>query len=144
MAKNPKDKFVPYDLALRLKALGYDEPCFARYYQQDGNDAFIQIGETEIEEAENAGDDVTFECEAPLWQDAFDWLHDEYHLLAQISRIPQGSYHAIIQSTTDEYLERLRECNLICIDEVVDVYTYKDARLETLTKMIEKVEEQNK
>ena len=25
-------EFVPYESALRLKALGFDEPCFGRYY----------------------------------------------------------------------------------------------------------------
>lgn len=138
--KNPQDKFVPYDLALRLKDLGYDDMCFAKYYQQDGGDAFIQIGETEIEEAENAGDDVTFECDAPLWQDAFDWFHDEFELLANIQKLPQNSYHAHIQSTSDEYLELLREHDNICIDEVGDVYTYQDVKLQTLIKLIEYVE----
>ena len=138
MAKNPKDKFVPYDLALRLKNIGFNEECFATYFT---------VGAWQIdctEGALNLNNNVAGEYTilAPLWQDAFDWLHDEHHLLAQISRIAQGSYHAIIQSTTDEYLELLREFDSICIDEVTDVYTYKDARLQTLTKMIEKVEAQ--
>jgi hypothetical protein len=25
-------EFVPYELALRMKQLGFDEPCFGRYY----------------------------------------------------------------------------------------------------------------
>jgi hypothetical protein len=66
--------FVKYEEALALKELGFDEPCFAKYFQQDDNTPFIQIGEREIEEAESAGDDVTFECDAPLYQQAFRWL----------------------------------------------------------------------
>lgn len=140
MTKKLQDKFVPYNLALRLKNIGFDEPCLtyhfiggklSKYYKNaHRNRGLIQQKP------------YKFDCTAILWQDAFDWLHDEHHLLAQISRLAQGSYHATIQSTTDEYLELLRECKSICIDEVVDVYTYKDARLETLTKMINKVEEQ--
>jgi len=73
-------EFIPYEQALALKELGFDEPCFAKYFQQDGNTPFIQIGETEIEEAESAGDDVTFECESPLYQQAFRWFREKHGL----------------------------------------------------------------
>jgi hypothetical protein len=69
-----KNGFIPYEQALVLKELGFDKQCFAKYFQQNGNTPFIQIGETEIGEAENAGDDVTFECDAPLYQQAFSHL----------------------------------------------------------------------
>ena len=69
--------FINYNQALELKELGFDEPCFAKYYQQDGNTPFIQIGEAEIEEAENGGDDITFECNAPLFQQAFRFFRDK-------------------------------------------------------------------
>ena len=59
-------EFIPYEQALDLKELEFNEPCFAKYFQQDDNIPFLQIGESEIEEAESAGDDVTFACDAPL------------------------------------------------------------------------------
>ncbi len=30
-----RNEFVPYELALRLKALGFDEPCFATYLKSE-------------------------------------------------------------------------------------------------------------
>lgn len=69
--------FVPYGIALELKELGFDETCFAKYFQQDGNPAFLCIGEKEIKKAENVGSDVTFECLAPLFQQVQDWFDEK-------------------------------------------------------------------
>lgn len=82
---NMTDLFVPYQQSLELKQLGFDEPCFAKYFQQDGNTPFIQIGETEIEEAESAGDDVTFECNAPTFSQAFAWFREKHGLHSWIT-----------------------------------------------------------
>jgi hypothetical protein len=76
--------FVPYEIALALKELGFDESCFAKFFQQDGNTPFIQIGESEIEEAESAGDDITFECNAPLYQQAFRWFREKYEIHSSV------------------------------------------------------------
>ena len=35
--KKIEDEFVTYPLALRMKALGFDEPCFGYYETQDEN-----------------------------------------------------------------------------------------------------------
>ncbi len=134
--KKIEDKFVPYDLAVRLKNLGFDEPCFATYFT---------IGAWQIDCTEGAlnlnnNKPTEYSILAPTWGEAFDWFHDEFELLANIQKLPQNSYHAHIQSTSDEYLELLREHDNICIDEVGDVYTYEDVKLETLIKLIEYVE----
>lgn len=131
-----QDKFVPYNLALELKYLGFDEPCFAKYYQQDGSDGFIQIGESEIEEAESAGDDVTFECDAPLWQDAFEWFREQHSI-----DITNYLYNTNEGGNTREYQY---EINLSYGKPIkLKPKSYKDARLETLEKLIQYVK-QNK
>jgi hypothetical protein len=47
-------EFIPYDLALRLKALGFDEPCMASRDMGNGN-GLIQI---------------------PIYQQAFRWFRN--------------------------------------------------------------------
>jgi hypothetical protein len=138
-----QDKFVPYQQSLDMKDLGFDEPCFAKYYQQDGSDGFIQIGETEIEEVESAGDDITFECEAPLWQDAFEWFREKY-----------GLQHEITRQGTNYWLLTILEIDKVTINGIfngkkydLDDYiknepkTYEEAELECLKKLIEIVKE---
>jgi hypothetical protein len=79
------NEFVIYPLALRMKALGFNEPCFGVFGYNDTNDKFFLI--SELDEGyltpkdlinSNIGDDVS----APTWQSAFAWLipqiNDEY------------------------------------------------------------------
>ena len=136
--KKIEDKFIPYDLALRLKNLGFDEHCFATYFT---------IGAWQIDCTEGAlnlnnNKPTEYSILAPLWQDAMDWFREQHNLEYQIQRIVNGNYHALIHKNTDEYLDLVRELKNVCIDEVVDVYEYEEARLETLIKLIEYVEKQ--
>lgn len=55
-------EFVPYELAVKLKELGFDKDCLGVYYNKDGNVRF------------NLG---TEKGDAPLWQQAFDWFRDK-------------------------------------------------------------------
>jgi hypothetical protein len=100
-----ESNFVPYQIALDMKSIGFDEPCFAKYYQQDGSDGFIQIGESEIEEAESAGNDITFECDAPLYQQIINFLY--IYSDKQIDIELKGS---------DTYEERIRKIEQGCKD----------------------------
>ena len=124
-------EFIPYAEALALKELGFDEPCFAKYYQQDGNTPFIQIGESEIEEAESAGDDVTFECDSPLYQQAFRWFREKHSLHCYISRYSLDEF--------DYYIEFKSIDKLTGIDWTSYYFmsTYEEAELECLKKLIE-------
>lgn len=99
-----ENEFIPYEQSLDLKEIGFDEPCFAKYYQQDGNTPFIQIGESEIEEAESAGD-VTFECDAPLYQQAINFLY-----------ICSNKQIDIELKGSDTYEERIRKIEQGCKD----------------------------
>lgn len=123
-----KKEFAPYELALRLNKLGFDEPCFGTWDRPDKLWLGIVNGSLDIPE------DIIL---SPTFSKAFRWLRENYEYEYQITRIVTGSYHALIQSNTDEYLDNLRELVPgICLDEVVDVYTYDDAELECLTKMV--------
>jgi hypothetical protein len=64
-----KEQFVPYEMALKLKEKGFDEPCIKVYdvlgYLQD----------------EKIMDEYGLEkILAPLWQQVFNWLADKYKI----------------------------------------------------------------
>lgn len=62
-------KFVTYPIALMLKELGYNEPCF-KVYDEKG---FLQD--------EDVMDKLKLiKVLAPLWQDVIDWFRKTYHL----------------------------------------------------------------
>ena len=80
--------FAPYELAVKLKELGFDEPCFGRYiYDGRGKEWFL----VQTQQTKNAS--VIFEGDisvdgisvaSPLYQQAFRWFREKY-----------GLYHSI-------------------------------------------------
>jgi hypothetical protein len=63
-----ENEFIPYELALRMKALGFDEPCFG-YFLSDR--MFIDAKITR-----QTGDAIS----SPTWQSAFRWFREKYNL----------------------------------------------------------------
>jgi hypothetical protein len=61
-----KDLFVPYELAVRLKEKGFNEPCLATYHKE--YKSIIPVY------AKFTDQDV---FKAPLWQQVIDWLMEE-------------------------------------------------------------------
>lgn len=63
-------EFVPYELALRLKELGFDEPCFGYYKHEE-----LLI------EGKYKNSDHGFSVSAPTWQSAFRWFRETHSLI---------------------------------------------------------------
>lgn len=63
-----EELFLPYEQALKLKELGFDEPCL-RYFDKD----YFSMSSLETQ-----GIDWTL---APLWQQAFDWFRDQGYII---------------------------------------------------------------
>ena len=88
-----KEQFVTYEIALKLKELGFDEPCLA-YFQKDLhvysqvimfdgiNSPNLDVINSKI--TENHKLVYGIEVTAPLWQQAFDWLYDNKGLFVCI------------------------------------------------------------
>lgn len=69
-------QFVPYELAVKLKELGFDEPCFGCYL----DDKYLCKELTERQDY-FAGQ----EASAPLWQQAFEFFRERgYNLITNI------------------------------------------------------------
>ena len=77
-----KEQFVTYEIALKLKELGFDEPCLAFYQGSKDlvqkkpflkNSKQIYYGQDNIGVKESPSMNVN-NCTAPLWQQAFIWL----------------------------------------------------------------------
>src|SRR5690606_34285503 len=66
-------QFVPYELSVKLKELGFDEECFGWY-------DFETFKEANIKWSHCSNYDLNWSklnCTAPLWQQAFDWFRDK-------------------------------------------------------------------
>jgi hypothetical protein len=127
-------EFVPYELALKMKQLGFDEPCFAYYYTLNGRDwKFAEKTEYyKLDDNMNIGGKFTIS--APLFQQAFRWFREKYQSHSTITSISQESWQWHI-TKPGESLGKL-------YDE--DFYTYEEAELACLEKLIEIVEQKEK
>ena len=79
-----KNEFIPYEEALALKELGFDEPCLRHYDNDTDSDEFelskfnnvLSIRTSEY--IKNSGMEDTLA--APLYQQAFRFFRDKYNL----------------------------------------------------------------
>jgi len=131
-----KNEFVPYDIALAMKELGFDEECFGWY--DDISKQFYPIrtvGWTD-KVSENAS-------QAPLYQQAFRWFREKYNLLHIVNiDLSDNLKDKVYVYSIEDHLGSI-------VDRSEEFKTYEEAELECLRKLIEivnqnKDENQNK
>ena len=123
-------EFVPYKLALALKALGFDEPCFGYHLTKDLPyvKRGLKFGSENYVGKHNSYDD--FIVSAPTYSQAFRWFRENYNLKGFISPVEY------LDGTDDTYHWCIyNECN-----SGNDQLTYEEAELACLRKLIEIVE----
>ena len=76
-------EFIPYEQALALKDLGFDEPCMAIYYSKDKS--FSWHHHKDHTNDEPILDSGEFNISAPTFSQAFRWFREKYGLKSSIS-----------------------------------------------------------
>jgi hypothetical protein len=121
-------EFIPYEQALALKELGFDEPCFGRYDGKGKNKGKIWY------EMPNRGQETipVGDVLAPLYQQAFRWFREKYRLTGLVEIGTQEYSFLIFDENTDS-----REITSSMNG------AYEEAELACLKKLIEIVKSQN-
>ena len=139
------DQFIPYELALQLKGLGYNEiSLFCYDIAYEGNPSLSHcphlLLNNQLEGFENEP------ISAPLWQQAFDWLDKEFGLFVSFGKIDntRNFYYdfMIIDSKNRDYNDEDLIDSASRILDKGKYNTYEEARLECLKKLIEIITEQ--
>ena len=119
-------EFVPYELAVKLKELGFDEPCFATY-DEDKNfelQDFFQTYETFPSHI----------VSAPTFSQAFRWFREKYKLHTEIRSYTERFFTIVIQECKE--IVKFIEYGGINLK----FNTYEEAELACLKKLVELVE----
>lgn len=101
-----KNEFAPYDIALAVKDLGFNEKCLANFMVFGDNELvdgkygktepklFTDGEERDLEFArKNSGYPFVYHaCKAPLYQQLFRWFREEYNLHCNITNDEFGYY----------------------------------------------------
>ena len=123
-------EFVPHSLAVKLKVLGFDEPCFGHY----SNGELVYSSHTN-------NNMQRFRYSAPLYQQAFRWFREKYDLYPSIN-IYNDKWLCIIKST----ISSETEVSGYVVDTINNGHptfnTYEESEFECLKKLIEIIENQ--
>ena len=82
-------EFIPYEQALELKELGFDEPCFGTYlssFQSDWKvyELILEMGMNEEFEDNRNVYLLEGACSAPTYSQAFRWFREKYELTSEV------------------------------------------------------------
>jgi hypothetical protein len=126
-----KNEFIPFQQALELKELGFDEPCFGKIYADGGSEQLSypyknsdQIGK------------VT-SCSAPLYQQVFRWFREKYNLRGFIGfrpNVKQFDCHVYDMSLSGKEYVKQRTYEEFQKDPKFG--TYEEAELECVKELI--------
>ena len=120
-----KKEFIPYQEALELRKLGFDEPCLGFY--ERGKELVIQ--ECEITDFHSN----SLQCVAPTFSQAFRWFREKYGWVAEIHGSLQiNRFYANLLLQAKGEVNNIKMCD-----------TYEEAELACLRKLIEIVKENN-
>jgi hypothetical protein len=128
-------EFIPYEQALALKELGFDEPCFGYYVGKDkevymSNETLSAPFQFRLESK------TTFV--APTYQQAFRWFREKYNLRGFIGfrpNVKQFDCHIYDMSLSGKEYVKQRTTEEYNKDPKVG--TYEESELECLKKLIE-------
>ncbi len=118
-----KKEFIPYEQALELKELGFNELCL--FYYAD-NKALRIYHQSEIY------DDLVG---APLYQQVFRWFRDKYGLYSEIFVDDSKTFGFLISSFIEEgrldkpitrQFNTYDEAELGCVKQLIEIIDRKD------------------
>ena len=114
-------EFIPYEQALELKELGFDEPCLATYHKELYT--IIPIY------AEYTSQDV---IKAPLYQQAFRWFRDKHDWIGGVRLLSHESISGLLGEFTKDkdnnfmmFGATYEEVELKCLKELIEIFKNK-------------------
>lgn len=122
-------EFIPYEQALALKELGFDEPCLAFYKNVE------ELLLNDMLKTNSDLSNITDWISAPLYQQAFRWFREKYDLTWE---------HQFDDSNISLYVGEITyPDNNLDFFKIIEVEyngynkAYEEAELECLKKLIE-------
>jgi hypothetical protein len=119
-------EFVTYEQALALKELGFNEPCFGRWIEQDE----LSISAPKDDEYCQKQHEFSWTALAPLYQQAFRWFREKHGLFVEIkccnTKRINGTFEIEISRLNDRVYghygyETYEEAEQSCLDKLIEI-----------------------
>jgi hypothetical protein len=129
-------EFIPYEQALDLEELGFNEPCFG-YYIGLGDNKETPFKLIQIQSEKEQFNWVDNVCHAPLYQQAFRWFREKHKLYHTINMFgdwdkPQYSYLVSGRTMNNpahmwyfEDKDSHEEAELACLKKLIEIVKNK-------------------
>jgi hypothetical protein len=115
-------EFVPYEQALALKELGFDDKCLSCYLYE--TETFSWELNYQI-----SNNKIPWIIAAPLYQQAFRWFREKYKVYTQ--------HDSVLTGHSQGHRFMLKDSAYLSIVGTTWCKTYEEAELECLKKLIE-------
>jgi hypothetical protein len=116
-------EFVPHEIALDMKSIGFNEPCLG-YYIDNKFEFFADVRSC------NTNSEFGFYPTTPTFSQAFRWFREKYKIFSSI--MTEYSYGGTISAY---HINGLHQSDI----SKGDFYTYEEAELACLIKLIKLV-----
>ena len=139
-------EFVTYDIAEKLKNLGFNEPCFATYFNVDN---LLSDKDTSVYSEANDHNKYETRFSAPTWQSAFEWLRNTHNLHGEVHLLAGSNVHGLRKKGFEKvYLWFIHDLNEKRWSDGETVseqfYSVRDAEIDCLQKLIGLAKEKKK
>jgi hypothetical protein len=125
--------FISYELAVKLKTLGFNWPCYVYIYTGDTGNNYDHYLEVKPSDSKDWNGKSDLCVSQPTFSQAFRWFREKYDLHYQlIPFFSDKESHAV-----DYYLALAQH------RPPIQVKTFEEAELACLEKLIEIVEQTN-
>ena len=128
-------EFVPYEQALELKELGFDDVCLGYYHTTlSSSDVDLIIGKTPNRFYHLIGIPEHFDTLAPLYQQVFRWFREKYGLYSEIFVDDSKTFGFLISSFIEEgrldkpitrQFNTYEEAELGCVKQLIEIVERK-------------------
>ena len=118
-----KNEFVPYEQALELKQLGFNDECFSYYTYPEGKFSNVL--------SFNSYKNTALKTSSPTFSQAFRWFREKYNLIPDIQYYGNWNFEIF---RIGEFAEPMDDVN---VDYTFKGGTYEETELECLKKLIE-------
>ena len=120
-------EFIPYEWALELKELGFDEPCFS-YIKHLGYDSSKEkvkiLSEVTRSQIEDMGLPL---LKIPTFSQAFRWFREKYdfhHTIHHTKKYVGIAYSSVVNYSIDEF-DTYKEAELGCLKKLIEIVKQK-------------------
>ena len=129
-----ENEFVPYELALRMKRLGFDESCFRYYWERFENSPRMmnQYGSPKsnsnldkLAKTELKGLQGKSYCSAPLFQQVFRWFSEKYNVHMVPSKYDENRWWIQWGTWTSSVFNTYEEAELACLTKLIEIVENK-------------------